>query len=615
MEAPVDGNVHRGFSRLECKSCKLPHGVFGACPCVEKGNFVRRRIAVWFIGSALLAAVVFLVGCSVSTSVKVTSAKHVSYAAGTACNAANCHTQYKHEKPYLGACSTCHHSLVSWKQVTYTHKDPTFDNGMHSLVGCSTCHTEGQALPSGGCSTCHDSPHGGWNGCSSCHTTVAWGLRKPLPSNHLSLAGGHSTLACTDCHKSTTEPATARKCVDCHGTHHGGLRNCQDCHDPSRGWKPKANFNHDTFFKLVGIHKTLQCAQCHTNGKFAGTPRVCVGCHGKHHGGLTDCASCHTTSSFKPSTFKHSSVFVLTGQHTKLACTSCHPKKRYAHVISGGSHRCVACHGKQHGGLTNCASCHTTSSFKPSTFKHSSVFVLTGQHKKLACTSCHPKKRYAHVISGGSHRCVACHGKQHGGLSNCASCHTTKGFESTTFKHSSVFVLTGQHAKLASEDKCYKCHPGNAFTVVAGTKCVDCHGSSSPHGSSVTKKCQTCHTTAGFDQVSSYPAHPITLGTEHSSRACTLCHTSLVFSDATKSCSSCHTAPHVGPTDCLDCHTPTTWSDTTFTHPVITGFGETAPHYYTDFGSYPSGCVECHTSSSSIPDFTAYSCTAAGCHQ
>jgi hypothetical protein len=45
---------------------------------------------------------------------------------------------------------------------------------------------------------------------------------------------------------------------------------------------------------------------------------------------------------------------------------------------------------------------------------------------------------------------------------------------------------------------------------------------------------------------------------------------------------------------------------------VITGFGETAPHYYTDFGGYPSGCVNCHPGSGSNPDFTAYSCAA--CH-
>ena len=104
---------------------------------------MRRRLLVWLVGSALLATVVFLVGCAVSTSVApVLPAKHISYPAGTACDAVGCHTQYKHQEPYLGPCDTCH-NLTDWKQVTYKHKDPTFDNGMHSLVGCSTCHTEG----------------------------------------------------------------------------------------------------------------------------------------------------------------------------------------------------------------------------------------------------------------------------------------------------------------------------------------------------------------------------------------------------------------------------------------------------------------------------------------
>jgi hypothetical protein len=508
---------------------------------------VRRRLAVWLVGSALLAAVVFLVGCAVSTSVTPAAvAKHVAYPAGTACNAANCHTQYKHEQPYLGPCDKCH-NLVNWKQVTYTHKDPTFDNGMHPLVGCSTCHTEGQPLPTGGCATCHDAPHGGWTSCGSCHSTVAWRLFKPVPSGHLSLKGGHSKLVCLDCHTKAKTPVPPRQCVDCHGTNHGGLRNCQDCHDPARGWKPDPNFNHDSFFKLVGAHTRLQCAQCHKNGKFAGTPRVCVGCHGKQHGGLTDCASCHT---------------------------------RY--------------------------------SFEPSTFRHSSVFPLTGQHAKLACSRCHPNKQFARVIGGGSHRCVACHGVQHGGLRECANCHTTRGFVPSTFKHSSVFPLIGQHAELAKQDKCFKCHPDNKFAVVKGTHCVDCHSADSPHGSDITQ-CQTCHTPVAWDQTKSFD-HPVALNPKHAQLACSSCHTSLHFATV-KDCIDCHTpVPHVGPSDCLSCHS---WGATHFTHPTIPDLfdpSQPSPHYYTDFGGYPSGCVHCHPGGpGSNPDFTNVSCLE--CHQ
>jgi hypothetical protein len=66
----------------------------------------------------------------------------------------------------------------------------------------------------------------------------------------------------------------------------------------------------------------------------------------------------------------------------------------------------------------------------------------------------------------------------------------------------------------------------------------------------------------------------------------------------------------------MSCHQPTAWADAHFTHPIIPNFDNTAPsgHDYTDFGGYPTGCAECHTNGAT-PDFTTYSCTAAGCHQ
>ena len=105
---------------------------------------MRRRLAIWLVGSAMLAATTVLVGCAVSNVVKpMVAAKHIAYAPGTACDAVGCHTPtyfnpaYTHQQPYLGPCDTCH-NLVSWKQVTYKHKNAAFDSGMHPLLGCST---------------------------------------------------------------------------------------------------------------------------------------------------------------------------------------------------------------------------------------------------------------------------------------------------------------------------------------------------------------------------------------------------------------------------------------------------------------------------------------------
>jgi hypothetical protein len=514
----------------------------------------------------VLLTVFALVGCVVATTVTpVKAAAHPGYTAGTACDVAGCHTPdsfkpaYQHKEPYLGPCETCH-SLNTWKPAAYAHKNKSFDNGMHPLIGCGMCHTEGQPLPSKECSSCHESPHGGFKACANCHTTNAWGMRKALPETHVSLLGGHDKLECFDCHKDAKATAKARTCTNCHGTNHGGLTNCQDCHDPSTKWKPKDGWNHDVFFKRVGAHAKLDCTDCHKGGRFANTPRVCVGCHGKQHGGLTDCAACHNPAS------------------------------------KGG--------------------------FKTTSFRHSSVFNLTGRHAKLDCAKCHPKRQFARVLGNGSHKCVSCHGSQHGGLTDCASCHTTSGFGSTTFSHAKVFPLVGRHATL----RCDQCHlednPGNrTFFPKPGDKCVDCHGAK--HGGQT--QCQTCHSNANpsFVPALSYTAHhPIPIGGTHADTSkCTRCHPSTsassgpVFNNTPPACVTCHadTLPHVGPTDCIRCHWPTSWADAHFTHPtVMIGSNPVpaVPHDALTSGTYPTDCVGCHPG----PNFTSHSCTSV-CHQ
>jgi len=541
----------------------LERGVQGTV--ITRGNGadqLRRRLAVWLVGSALIAASSWLVGCAVTaTLAPVVPVTHPSYTPGTACDAANCHDQYRHKEPYTGPCETCH-NLVNWKQVKYKHKDGSFDQGMHPIVGCATCHTEGEALPSPACSACHDAPHKGLQTCQTCHNPLAWHFFNALPEGHVPLNGGHSKLVCLDCHTAKTTPVPARTCVNCHGTNHGGLTQCYKCHTPAGNWKPKPGWDHSDFFKLIGKHLALynagKCASCHADDRFAGTPRVCVGCHGPHHGGLTNCAACHTPtrSSFKPATFRHSSVFALTGAHAKLKCTTCHPKKVFASAHAFGR-----------------------------TINHA-----------------HPT-------------CGQCHLPHHGGLTQCGDCHTTAGFSHTTFKHSTVFVLIGAHKTLYDNGHCSACHPGNQYAVAPGTHCVDCHGSDSPHGSSVDHfNCSDCHTPAGangFHSLLPFNDHPVALNAHHAAN-CGDCHISLHFDATLRPCVDCHAAdvPHVGPSNCISCHTPTVWFDTHFIHPVIQGYPNTSPpHTSLDFGPYPSGCEGCHPG----PDFTSHTCTT--CHQ
>lgn len=504
---------------------------------------------------------------------------------------------YVHEDPYTGSCERCHETS-SWLVTHYEHANVEFNTSFHGVIGCERCHTEGEPIPSAACETCHQarSPHKvGTVACEPCHTVLAWSLQRPVPRDHLSLQGGHEGVGCFECHTGGVDTdADARGCVDCHGENHGITENCERCHEPSLGWDPVPDFDHSPFFVLEGRHAQIDCADCHKKGQFVDTPSTCAGCHGTMHGGLTQCQDCHDPSrgwSPKPG-WDHSAFFKLEGKHTQVDCAECHTNNTFA----GTPTVCEGCHQVEHKNLPLCGQCHTPAGFVPSNFDHDRYFPITGGHQKLACVSCHPQGIY----DGTPTVCTGCHGAAHGGLTACQDCHTTNGFVPSTFNHASRFPLVGTHAKLA----CSSCHPGNTYANNIGggsTACTACH--TSPHGSGVTA-CTSCHKpTAWSDLVLTEHPGEIKLGTEHTDRACTLCHPALKFIDeAPKPCQDCHLAdvPHVGPENCVDCHRPTTWAELHFTHPA-TGVHEAQTQV-------DELCLRCHPG----PDFTAVDCTS--CH-
>lgn len=483
-----------------------------------------------FAGLLCVSAVTFAAQAP-KRAVEDAESQHPAIAAGQSC--VSCKEvpghAYRHTEPYTGSCGICH-TTSSWtRDISYAHKTADMSRGMHLDIGCAFCHTADNPAPSADCAGCHKPNHPAADGCASCHDAMAWHLPKDPPSGHVSLSGGHIGLTCFDCHTGVDAFTRPKQCVDCHSTHHGGLTDCARCHDPATdSWKANPRFSHDRYFVLKGAHAKLACTKCHEGNKFAGARPNCSACHGVKHGGLTNCGSCHTTVSFTPSTFKHATVFVLTGAHARLGCRSCHSGDRYAASVRKGP-GCSGCHGTKHGGLTDCSRCHTTSSFKAATFTHSTVWRLTGAHAKLSCEACHPNGRYAKT-KGGANQCVACHGVHHGDQHDCVACHSTKSFiPAKKVKHPSSVPLSGAHAKMS----------------------------------------------------------------------CTLCHPSLDFAKSPVSCRACHSAPHGSPTDCLRCHRPTKWNDVHFTHdPIGNHTGKpiekecTTCHPGGNYGSYR--CDACH---------------------
>jgi cytochrome c nitrite reductase small subunit len=199
--------------------------------------------------------------------------------------------------------------------------------------------------------------------------------------------------------------------------------NCLACHpDPGDFTLANSAFSH-------GIHESQNCIACHVrlvhrdvnppyyaspaamssclkchDGKTA--PSQCSNCHTPAHEQRGDCGTCHNQNSWTAAGAEH--PFPRVGAHASLACADCHAAKPGAETIPGTSlakadPACISCHGDKHGGLTDCAGCHTPDGWVPATFTHQQV----GEHipageKPLDCASCHP--------SGfGSHSCTPCH--------------------------------------------------------------------------------------------------------------------------------------------------------------------------------------------------------------
>jgi len=222
------------------------------------------------------------------------------------------------------------------------------------------------------------------------------------------------------------------------------------------------------------IKQQKDCLSCHT--PFVGVP-------GKK------CVACHNDQKIK---FSDKTAF-----HKKLKagqCLACHKghnvgdHRPFSHQIlpEDLAKNCVGCHPRPSGDLhkkldTNCASCHTTKSFRPAEFEHSKL----------------PKETLA--------KCLACHNKPvdklHRGVADsCAECHSTKRFKPATFDHDRYFRFDSHH-----ETGCKTCHQGNDYQTYT---CFGCHehtprnilGEHNEEGIYNTKNCADCHPSGDEDE-------------------------------------------------------------------------------------------------------------------
>jgi hypothetical protein len=337
-----------------------------------------------------------------------------------------CHQPLKIEQSLL--CTSCHESIstqqiyrtgthgqidqtISCKNCHPEHRGKSFDpltyalsqfdhqqvdlllTGAHALLSCETCHeNENYQLAYQGCSDCHAEPelHTGMfdSSCDTCHTDLAW---RPVLMDgqvfdhdqsrfslvrHDLLPSGES-IVCADCHSSDTPPADLQACTACHlvlapdtmETHVQTVgEDCLQCHD---GKDRMADFDHAAFFLLDGKHARLQCAACHTDFRFTGTPDLCQDCHAEpdiHAGSFgTECQRCHTTQAWAPAMLTQHTFPLDHGEQGIQSCQTCH-------VDTYPAYTCYNCHEHQPDEiarehleegisteeLMQCADCHPT---------------------------------------------------------------------------------------------------------------------------------------------------------------------------------------------------------------------------------------------------------------
>lgn len=290
-------------------------------------------------------------------------------------------------------------------------------------------------------------------------------------------------------------------------------------------------------------------------------------------------------------------------------CVECHKD------VGQDINRKTGYHGRQE--PQSCRSCHTDHKgvdavivqLNTKTFDHRQTdYVLDGKHKDVACKSCHVAgKKY----SSAPQDCNSCHRKDdvHKGRlgARCDDCHTTQTWKDTKFDHSTTdFDLTGAHKKVACKD----CHKDQQYKETPKT-CWGCHRKDDKHKGLYADKCDSCHTTQRWGQVTfrhdTDTRYPL-LG-KHQDTKCVACHKAPVYRDKTPTaCVDCHRKDdkHKGSLGdrCDSCHTEKDWK-------LVGKFDHDRTRFPLKGSHAKPKCQDCHTSLvySDTPS------TCIGCHK
>jgi len=533
--------VHKSVT-TECASCHADHGgVDGEMRPFDQRAFDHTAVTGFPMTGKHAPLALQCAACH----------KERSFLTLTTSTCASCH-QDVHMGKFGTTCESCHSTTVAFKDFSgqFDHSKAAFQLvGAHRTVTCASCHVNNvfKGVKFASCTDCHRDPHRPVFSatCTSCHTNDTWRTQKvDHTRTSFPLVGLHTSATCISCHK---QPAMKVKpkadtCASCHMDVHRGTfkQDCNACHTES-GFA-KAPFDHSkTMFTLTGKHTGLACEACHKSvvraprsaadrvADYRGLKTTCVSCHADVHQAAlgTACESCHTSTSFKVTTFTHPRFpEFFTGQHAQVECAKCHVPEAPTRPTRTGvtvlnvtfkslPTTCVSCHKDVHLGQVSvdCQSCHSvqTAKFALQGFSHTKTsFPLTGRHEAITCVECHKRETGAFPAGAGTavklkgvaKECRACHADVHLGQLNvaCEGCHQTSSFKLPSYVHRNRTIsgfLVGSHAR-ATCDACHKVSTGRfpqgagtAVNFKVETRCVACH--TDVHHGALGPRCGDCH--------------------------------------------------------------------------------------------------------------------------
>jgi len=321
-------------------------------------------------------------------------------------------------------CLACHNdpSLTkdeNGKPVSLHVDEAKFKGSVHSVFGCTDCHTDIKAFP-------HD-PTPAKPVCATCHADQQAAYEHGIHAK--SAAAGNSNVAkCQDCHGSVHElvPASDPKskvaranipqtCGNCHGQKlvmassgvssapftsyqdsvhgkavaggSGAAAVCTDCHgkhDILGAGDPKS--------PIAKLNVPATCAQCHDSVK----QEYMQSTHGqaitRGNWQAPVCTDCHGIHTIKAPNDPKSAVASANVQNT---CGSCHASVKLSSEFGVAGSRVSSYLSSYHGmaqkvgssTVANCASCHGVHNILPSSDPRSTI-----NHANLAktCGQCHP---------------------------------------------------------------------------------------------------------------------------------------------------------------------------------------------------------------------------------